>query len=116
MFRWYRNAARCYVYLSDVSNQPVAVSRGHSDSSARGDVAYSQRESKSTLQRSRWLTRGWTLQELLAPSTVEFFSREGIKLGDKLLLVEDLRKATNIPTLALQGQPLSNFHVHECIA
>jgi hypothetical protein len=55
------------------------------------------------------------LQELLAPSTVEFFSREGIKLGDKLSLAEDLHKATGIPASALQGKSLSDFRVHERI-
>lgn len=66
-----------------------------------GNVIYSQQEPGSALQKSRWFTRGWTLQELLAPSTVEFFSREGIKLSDKLSLVEELRKVTGIPTSAL---------------
>ncbi|KAL5372496.1 hypothetical protein DPSP01_013458 [Paraphaeosphaeria sporulosa] len=150
MFRWYRNAARCYVYLSDVSKQPVAVDRGHSDSrwliwiwmlpvlcsllgwcnstfhrflysrhisysSAGGDAVYSQQRPEPTLRSSRWFSRGWTLQELLAPSTVEFYSREGIKLGDKLSLAEDLCKATGIPTSALQGKPLSDFRVDERI-
>ncbi|KAF1934132.1 HET-domain-containing protein [Didymella exigua CBS 183.55] len=90
MFRWYRNAARCYVYF--------------------------QQEPESELQKSRWFTRGWTLQELLAPPTVEFFSKEGIKLGDKLLLTEELRKATGIPDSALYGTPLSDFDVHERIS
>lgn len=149
MFRWYRNAARCYVYLSDVSNKSLVVDRGYSNSrwllwiwllsvlhcllgrcsstiqrlylrhvscpSTVGDVIYSQQAPESALQKSRWFTRGWTLQELLAPSTVEFFSREGIKLGDKLSLAEELRKVTGIPTLALQGKPLSGFRVHERI-
>jgi hypothetical protein len=150
MFRWYRNAARCYVFLSDVSDQPVAVDQGHLDSrwlswiwmlpglcfllgwcnrtvnrflysrhisypSAGGDAVDCQHESEAALRKSRWFTRGWTLQELLAPSTVEFFSKKGIKLGDKLSLAEDLRKATGIPTSALQGKPLSEFRVHERI-
>jgi hypothetical protein len=34
-------------------------------------------------RESDWLTRGWTLQELLAPSVVEFFSVEHDLLGDK---------------------------------
>lgn len=72
MFGWYQNAAKCYVYLSDVSTGK------HSRSSQLlWHVAFTQ---------SRWFTRGWTLQELLAPSSVEFFSREGKWLGDKKLL------------------------------
>jgi hypothetical protein len=71
MFRWYQNAAKCYVYLSDVST--VLGKRDHS----------SQRLWESDFDRSQWFTRGWTLQELLAPSSVEFFSRDGMRLGDK---------------------------------
>ena len=82
MFRWYRNAARCYVYLSDISSQPLVTDRGHSD------VVCSQQRPGFTLQKSRWFTRGWTLQELIAPCRVDFFSKEGIKLGDKLSLAK----------------------------
>ena len=60
MFHWYQNAAKCYVYLSDVSA-----------------VKSTQLQWQSAFVRSRWFTRGWTLQELLAPRSVEFFSRDG---------------------------------------
>jgi hypothetical protein len=66
MFRWYRNATRCYVYLSDVS----ATKR-----KANGRLAESTWE--LAFRASRWFTRGWTLQELLAPASIEFFSHEG---------------------------------------
>ena len=69
-----------------------------------------------TLQKSRWFTRGWTLQELLAPCTVELFSKEGVKLGDKLSLAKELHETTGIPSSALQGKPLSDFDVHERIS
>ncbi|KAF2030406.1 NACHT-domain-containing protein [Setomelanomma holmii] len=95
MFRWYRNSARCYVYLSDVSSQ---TSNTNPDCS---------------LQRSIWFTRGWTLQELLAPSVVEFFSREWCKLGDKILLKSEIHKVTAIPYKALEGAHLSQFSVEE---
>ena len=72
MFRWYHDAARCYVYLSDVSI---------------GDYNQNNQLSQflweSDFRASRWFTRGWTLQELLAPTSVEFFSKEGNRLGDK---------------------------------
>lgn len=102
MFQWYRNAARCYVYLSDVS--------------MNCDNIYSQQADESKLQKCRWFTRGWTLQELLAPSVVEFFSKEGIMIGDKLSLVEGLHEVTNIPISALQGTPLSDFSVNDRIS
>jgi hypothetical protein len=61
MFRWYRNAATCYVYLSDVPRPAV----GSNDQSTKLPW-------KSAFRQSRWFTRGWTLQELLAPTSVEF--------------------------------------------
>jgi len=53
MFRWYRNAAKCYVYLTDVST---------SEHSQSPDLPW-----KAAFSGSRWFKRGWTLQELLAP-------------------------------------------------
>ena len=59
-------------------------------------------------------TRGWTLQELLAPRSVEFFSKEGQRLGDKQSLELQIHQITNIPVQALQ-QPdgLFLFKVEE---
>jgi hypothetical protein len=62
MFRWYRNATRCYVYLSDVSKNDY------------DQAGQSLQPWQLAFQESRWFTRGWTLQELLAPLSVEFFS------------------------------------------
>ena len=102
MFRWYRDAARCYVYLSDVSNPLLGT-----------DEEATPPPWTSDFQKSRWFTRGWTLQELLAPSTVEFFSREQRKLGDKTSLAQQVHEITGIPHSALQGAPLSQFTVDE---
>ncbi|KAH9204262.1 NACHT domain-containing protein [Leptodontidium sp. 2 PMI_412] len=102
MFRWYRNASRCYVYLSDVSTRK----RKASDQSSEHTWDLSFRE-------SRWFTRGWTLQELLAPASVEFFSFEGNRLGDKSSLQKQICKATNISPSALQAKSLSQFHIDE---
>ncbi|PQE29352.1 hypothetical protein CJF30_00011350 [Rutstroemia sp. NJR-2017a BBW] len=102
MFRWYRNATRCYVYLSDVSRCSVA-----------GNHKCTPRLWESDFRKSRWFTRGWTLQELLAPASVEFFSREGKQLGDKNSLRTQICEITNIPYTALQGHPLSQFSVEE---
>ncbi|PQE26677.1 hypothetical protein CJF30_00011108 [Rutstroemia sp. NJR-2017a BBW] len=102
MFRWYRNATRCYVYLSDVSSPSVG-----------GDHKYNLRPWESDFWKSKWFTRGWTLQELLAPASVEFFSQEGKRLGDKNSLRKQIYELTNIPHIALQGHPLSQFSVEE---
>jgi len=67
-------------------------------------------------RRSRWFTRGWTLQELIAPASVSFFSREGTHLGDKKSLERQLCEATGVPANALRRGPLSRFSVDERIS
>jgi len=62
MFRWYRNAAVCFVYLSDLA--PGAFF-------------------ECDLAACRWLKRGWTLQELIAPRHVEFYDRAWNKTSSK---------------------------------
>lgn len=105
MFRWYHNAVKCYVYMSDVSID--SFNEGIHSSQSLGKLAFKQ---------SRWFTRGWTLQELLAPSSVEFFSCEGKSLGDKKSLEHQIYKITGISIQALQGSPLSDFSFAERIS
>jgi hypothetical protein len=93
MFRWYQNAARCYVFLPDVSSE-----------SSAWQLAFTH---------SRWFTRGWTLQELLAPSIVSFYSREGHCLGDRHELKQQLHEITKIPIRALSGAALVEFSIDE---
>jgi hypothetical protein len=94
MFLWYRKAVKCYVYLSDVST-----------SGAVGNSV--------TFSDSRWFTRGWTLQELLAPAYVEFFSVEGDSLGTKSSRLQELATITGISVAALQRRDLAQFTVEE---
>ncbi|KAH8674523.1 hypothetical protein BGZ60DRAFT_468818 [Tricladium varicosporioides] len=98
MFRWYHKASRCYVYLSDVSKKRAR------DSEDTWELDF---------RKSRWFTRGWTLQELLAPTSVEFFSQERRRLGDKSSLRQQIHEITNISHSALQGDRLSQFSVEE---
>jgi hypothetical protein len=94
MFRWYHDASKCYVYLSDVSSSTFDLS----------------------FQNSRWFTRGWTLQELIAPACVEFYTSEGELLGDKNSLVQEIAAITGIHDQAIQGRPLSQFGIEERIS
>ena len=71
VFHWYRNAIQCYVYLSDVV---IRKRKRDKDSTESWELEF---------RRSRWFTRGWTLQELLTLTSVEFFSRERKRLSDK---------------------------------
>jgi hypothetical protein len=102
MFQWYRNAARCYVYLSDVPEPGL-------DTSSQS----CQQSWESSLRKSAWFTRGWTLQELIAPVSVEFFSKNNERLGSKKSLERQIGEITGIPIKALQGSPLSEFSVAE---
>lgn len=99
MFKWYQKARKCYVYLPDVL----------ADNSGSGNPAQDQWE--TAFQQSEWFTRDWTLQELIAPKVVEFFSAEGKKLGDKKSLERQIHQITGIAIEALQGKPLSQFNV-----
>ncbi|TVY13284.1 Vegetative incompatibility protein HET-E-1, partial [Lachnellula arida] len=105
MFRWYHNAAKCYVYLSDVSIN---------DSDHNNDQVNPSLPSwQSAFRDSRWFTRGWTLQELIAPPIVEFFFSNGKRLGDKKSLEGQICGITGIAAKALQGATLSTFSVEE---
>jgi WD40 repeat protein len=68
---------------------------------------------QATFENSRWFTRGWTLQELIAPLLVEFFCSNGNRLGDKKSLEKQLQKITGIPLSVLRGSPLSRFSFDE---
>lgn len=99
MFRWYQDAKKCYVYLVDVST-PNSADQSTWEAAFRG---------------SKWFTRGWTLQELIAPIMVEFFSKEGKRLGDKKSLEKPIHEVTGIPIQALRGNPFTDFSIPERI-
>jgi hypothetical protein len=94
MFRWYQTADKCYAYLSDVSIRDV-------------------KDDLQSVHNSRWFKRGWTLQELIAPASVEFFSVEGDRIGDRISMMEDIHDITKIPIEVLQGSPLASFSTDE---
>jgi hypothetical protein len=96
MFRWYQKAVKCYVYLADIYI-------GERDSEA---IRIAK---DSILPKSEWFSRGWTLQELLAPGIVEFFSQDGVKLGDKNSLKRQIMETTGIPIPYLQGRSFSHL-------
>jgi len=105
MFRWYQCAAKCYVYLADVSTRKRKLG---------GEEP--QNTWEQVFRESKWFTRGWTLQELLAPKSVEFFSKERELLGDKQSLEQQIYEVTGIPILALRGSALSHFSTEQKFA
>jgi hypothetical protein len=87
MFAWYKNSARCYAYLSDVSLANM----------------------NESFPKSRWFTRGWTLQELLAPTDVFFYDQQWNEMGTKHEHVEWISEISGIDTDALGDGRLPEF-------
>ncbi|KAK3375675.1 heterokaryon incompatibility protein-domain-containing protein [Lasiosphaeria ovina] len=79
MFRWYEKAAICFAHLADVQR---------SDTISDLDVAF---------ENCRWFTRGWTLQELLAPGKLVFYDRAWGVIGDRASLAGQIQRRTAIP-------------------
>jgi tetratricopeptide (TPR) repeat protein len=100
MFQWYKKAAKCYVFLPDVS------------ASTATEIAQ-QNGWEASFRASEWFTRGWTLQELIAPVSVEFFSCEGCRIGDKTSLEQLVHEITGVPLEALRNYPLDKFTTTE---
>ena len=50
------------------------------------------------LSKSRWFTRGWTLQELIAPARIRFYDKSWISIGTKNVLSQKLSLITGIDT------------------
>ena len=84
MFRWYHKAAQYDVYLSAVKALKLQDNAWH-----------------NKFTNSRWFTYSWTLQELLAPRHMDFFSLDSIYLGDKNLLEQEIHTIINITIDAL---------------
>ena len=82
MYRWYAEAQVCYVYMADIS-----VVRNKEN-----PLSFKNR----TFAESRWFTRGWTLQELLAPRSVSFYDSNWTNFGLRASLEDELEAATRI--------------------
>ena len=85
MYMWYARSAVCYAYLQDVSSTAEPQS------------------ADSEFRQSVWFTRGWTLQELIAPSDVMFFTGSWEVIGDKGELAATIQDITRIDYAVLCG-------------
>jgi hypothetical protein len=88
MFRWYRGAKHCYAFLEDVP--------------ANLDTT----EDSSSFTRARWFKRGWTLQELIAPFFVRFYSGNWTFLGNSKTLRDIIVRITGVSSHILLGGDL----------
>jgi hypothetical protein len=92
MFEWYAQSSVCYVYLSDIS-----LSKDSPNVLTAEDLG-----------RSRWVSRGWTLQELIAPDHVKFFSDDWTECGSRDTLATVIHQVTKIAPEILERLPGSN--------
>ena len=85
MYRWYENSTVCYAYLHDVD----------------GSSFPTECDTRRYLDRSNgwpeWFSRGWTLQEMIAPSDVRFFNKDWVRIGDKKTHAHTLAVITGVP-------------------
>ena len=77
MFQWYKKAWICYAYLSSVDAGPWSVQ-------------------EQRFRQSPWFTRGWTLQELIAPTSLRFLDRQWNIIGNKSELGAEISAITGI--------------------
>ncbi|KAF2866292.1 heterokaryon incompatibility protein-domain-containing protein [Massariosphaeria phaeospora] len=80
MYKWYEGATVCIAYLADLT------------------------EDIESLRESRWFTRGWTLQELVAPGWVEFYDQSWANRGNKTSWRDRLSEITGISPGILHGE------------
>jgi hypothetical protein len=109
MYRWYKGSAICYVYLSDVEAPISGTGYKLFDEHFYHENAKGLKHSRS--RYSRWFSRGWTLQELIAPPTIEFFNKSWISIGMKEDHMEALSEITNIDLFALNGGDIRRLSV-----
>ncbi|KAI0809439.1 HET-domain-containing protein [Xylaria sp. FL0064] len=94
MYSWYYSSSICYAYLSDVQITDLTL-----DASNPGAGQLKADRSDSSLnsfRQSRWFRRGWTLQELLAPRTVRFYSHDWMTIGTKNQMAALLANITRV--------------------
>jgi hypothetical protein len=103
MFRWYQNAGVCYAYLDDVDADGCVDGHqmSHADETTDMDnvVNHSSALHQSIsplLIKAKWFTRGWTLQELLAPHYLIFLDREWRRIGTRESWAPEIKEASRI--------------------
>lgn len=101
MFNWYKRSEVCYAFCEDVEQSSIQFP----------DIRGTGNASEKNFAGSRWFTRGWTLQELIAPKEVMFYNKDWIKIGEKSTSSELIRKITGIDTFILEGGPLPEVSV-----
>ncbi|KAK7473154.1 hypothetical protein VKT23_001254 [Stygiomarasmius scandens] len=93
MYQYYLDAEVCYVYLSDVWQKE------------------DPKDINSAFRLSKWFTRGWTLQELLAPAFAVFLDHDWVEIGTKWSLRYTISAVTSIPPRALEDGNIDRYNI-----
>ncbi|KAH9892096.1 heterokaryon incompatibility protein-domain-containing protein [Xylariomycetidae sp. FL2044] len=106
MFSWYAQSDLCLAYLADLRRSPNPQP-GSEPKSGSQDL-------EDELRCCRWVHRGWTLQELIAPRNMGFYDQDWNLIGSRADLAVVLQNITGIHIDALQGvKPCSSFTIAE---
>ncbi|KAF4783364.1 HET domain-containing protein [Colletotrichum scovillei] len=118
MYRWYKDASTCYAYLEDIQpdkcpiyaedENPRKNMNGDDDDWSSNNCDYPE-AFFSHFRNSRWFTRGWTLQELLAPESLYFFNAAWKRFGTRSSLAHRIESVTSIPVRFLRKHPYPDF-------
>jgi hypothetical protein len=93
MFQWYRESAVCFAFLSDLRPKPAIGS----------EPPQSDKWFEQEFPGCRWLRRGWTLQELIAPRHVEFYDMAWTMRTSKAAHTSFLSRETGIHVNVLEN-------------
>lgn len=91
MYRWYSDSMSCYAYLADTEARTSDAFR----------KLLVRKTSETKRHLPRWFSRGWTLQELIAPYDLQFFTVDWVCIGSKRLLKDVISTVTGIPASVL---------------
>jgi hypothetical protein len=131
MYCWYRDASVCNVYLVDVNIGSFIFDEIVYDVLDNNDDLYDNNDdldlpdlSRSNLDglnssgfvESRWFTRGWTLQELIAPLRVAFYDKEWNYISSKYFLSTAIKDITGIPNTVLTAPVMGSRYVGEIMS
>ncbi|KAL7903747.1 heterokaryon incompatibility domain-containing protein [Trichoderma velutinum] len=95
MFAWYRKSTRCNVFLEDFLWKDGT------------------RDLATKLSICRWFTRGWTLQEFLAPKEAIFLDQNWVKFGTRTSLAKQICSFTPIGDEFLIDRPIELASIAE---
>jgi hypothetical protein len=104
MYQWYRQSSVCYAYLSDVCSV-------EEDFLPDRVIDQEHIDRKSSFDKARWFTRGWCLQELLAPRNMHFYNKDWEYIGSKDSLKTPISMVTRIDEYGLFIPDLSVLSV-----